>query len=162
MYTLELLILGCQCMRTDHKINEEFIRAIYFWLILILIRSICVFRTSVEEHPVLVQLNSAFVLSFSSSLRHLKVYGITSKCCFIWLGRLHNCADRLSNLLNPESPPLNKEEGKNPLIPHHHSHIYHFPHLILHLIITSPILFFVFMGYYSMHSMTAFWSPRRR
>jgi hypothetical protein len=81
------LDLGRQCMRCDRKINEAFICAIYFWLV-ILIRLTCVLRTSVEEYPVSVQLNFAFVLFFQP---RINIWRSTAKQVSAALSGLADC-----------------------------------------------------------------------
>jgi hypothetical protein len=80
-------------------------------------------------HPVVAALHRILCLSHftSNSLhscdsckctarRHLNTCYKTSKNYFIWLARLPSCADRLSKLCDPQSPPLNKQEGKQSII----------------------------------------------
>jgi hypothetical protein len=90
---------------------------------------------------------------FSTSYRYLKVYGKTSNViAVLFCFADYNCTDRLSNLHNPESPPLNKEKGNNPLI---HSYL-----TTIYIYTTSPLYFIcILLGYYKymLYSMDMSW-----
>jgi hypothetical protein len=128
----ESLILGRQCMRTDHEINDERFICLHTRFVFNHL-SLTEIKEKILNYFNLFDLRSSYerwripssgaikfrICSFFFNLASTsEVLRRTSKCCFIWLGTLRNCTDRLSNLLNPESPPLNKEEGNNPFIPH--------------------------------------------